>query len=296
MCQVTLCYMSVSCIHLPKDDFIFVIWNELSRGLPVSAVAAQPPRLDSILAQVFWNLGPEALWGEEAGARPLKPKHCESTLHPPCLLLRASSLFHLALLLVSARSGTFLFSLLSMRLLTPFPVLHPVHYQSVSYLCLHIFLSPPSPPLLLWTSWAVKNTEPEDRMLGSQLPWKALGRHHACIRPEHWPLCVCVRVWMHLCEICCLSMDIWVNLPTTVCPLLISPCVLLYVWRGRGARLTLCHVNVCICVCVSLCACSPAAGWRVPCSHRDQRGSALSQLIQTKLRLRQTEERLHCWS
>ena len=34
----------------------------------------------------------------------------------------------------------------------------------------------------------------------------------------------------------------------------------------------------------------------MPGSHRDPTGSALSQLIQTKLRLSQNEECLHCWS
>lgn len=34
----------------------------------------------------------------------------------------------------------------------------------------------------------------------------------------------------------------------------------------------------------------------MPGSHRDPTGSALSQLIQTKLRRSQNEECLHCWS
>lgn len=66
----------------------------------------------------------------------------------------------------------------------------PCFYLRVS----SIFPSIP-PLLLLWTSWAAKNTEPEDRMSGSQLPWKAMGRHYACIRLDDWPvLCVLVQV------------------------------------------------------------------------------------------------------
>lgn len=41
---------------------------------------------------------------------------------------------------------------------------------------------------------------------------------------------------------------------------------------------------------VGLHGCSLAAGWRVPCSHKDQGGAALFQLIQTKLKLSHKEE------
>lgn len=41
---------------------------------------------------------------------------------------------------------------------------------------------------------------------------------------------------------------------------------------------------------VGLRGCSLAAGCRVPCSHKDRRGAALSQLIQTKLKLSHKEE------
>lgn len=43
---------------------------------------------------------------------------------------------------------------------------------------------------------------------------------------------------------------------------------------------------------VGLRGCSLAAGWHVPCSHKDRRGASLSQLIQTKLKLSHKEESL----
>lgn len=124
----------------------------------------------------------------------------------------------------------------------------------VSHLFLSVLSSIHPPPLLLWTSWAAENTEPEDRMSESQLPWKAMGRHNACIRPDDWSVWVSVSV----CTCVCLSTGIWVNLLTTVCSSAHTR-----VWKkvfgfdSSGmfvcvqAHTSLCHVmSVCVCVCI----------------------------------------------
>lgn len=133
----------------------------------------------------------------------------ERTLHPLCPVSCVPPLFDLFLHICPFNFPcTFIPSPL-----TRFPAcsFHS-YFLSVSL----SFCSCPSlhlpPPLLLWTSWAAENTEPEDRMSGSQLPWKAMGRHHACIRPDDWPL------WVSVSVRACLwfSMGISVNLDTAV--------------------------------------------------------------------------------
>lgn len=174
---------------------------EGTHSFPHTAVTLQPSRLglDPVGAsQVFRIQGIEALWEEESGAKRLKPKHCESTLHPFCLLPCVPPFFHLSLPL-SLLPVRVLLSLLSMCLS------HPLHHSPSSILSIFnpallcIWVSPPPPcPLPLWMGWAAENTEPEDKMSGSQLPWKAMGRPHACIRPYDWPVWLCVSV----CVLC----------------------------------------------------------------------------------------------
>lgn len=119
---------------------------EGTHSFPHAAVTLQSSRLslDPVGAsQVFWIQGIEALWGEESGAKRLKPKHWENTLHPFCLLPRVPPFFHLTLPL----------SLLPVTFLLSMCLSHPLRHSSSSILSIFspallcIWVSPPPPCL-----------------------------------------------------------------------------------------------------------------------------------------------------
>lgn len=150
-------------------------------------------------------------------------------------------------------------------------------------------------------------------MSGSQLPWKELGPTHACIRSrDRWCVSLCTHTLLCLSEA-----NSWLenllhfagfqphlrNCSTYIIGQLNGK------WSSQSLdhSYTLFYINTKMkkpglhwgshyrqllegAGMVDLRGCSLAAGWRVPCSHMDRRGAALSQLIQTKLKLSHKEE------
>lgn len=115
-------------------------------------------------------------------------------------------------------------------------------------------------------------------MSGSPILWKAMGVQHACIRPDDQPvLHVFVLYWLLRGQEFFFFFLVW-------------PCM----WMIAHKKWSACHVN--LCGCASRWSATQAAGWRVPCSRRDWRGFAPSQLTQTKPWRSRNEECRHCWS